>query len=586
MREQRGWAIAGALLTLVTAAALVAAAELGRDRAELGLLWLVFAGVALLALESALRGPRREALGVAAMVLGGVVTRLVAPSGPANWYVDVLAPEGAEGYTPRRAVGFAHTYRALATVVGVDETVIYGVSIVASSVGLALLWRALFGGAGASRWPRGTAGIWAALLCCYPPVVMVGASDAVQNVALLAFGVAAWSFRRVLEHPPRAWALGALPTLVFAAALTGMTRPEYAHAPLLVPLVVLPARGGWRRWLGASAALTLAVGAGLALWAGQHLGVTWDGASAARLGEWLGYVARPLLGAAPGCEAMTVDGPVAWSAGQAWVARLVLVAAALAAGIGVATAVRRRGGPWSWLGPGGAAAAYLLSALPSAFTGALGLTLGCRLVTSRYTLVTAAALFLVYCAGAALLGVLAARLGRVAGGVGLALGAVAVGVVWIPTTLAPATERYPHRVEAQALSEVLAEIPAGATIYTHWADHFPSRRDPDAGLAPGHPLIAFERPDLRWVALEPGEPLPDVACEGCWYYRSAMCDLDAAHVRRENGDEDAAFVERLRAECREAAERVGSWLFERDEAVAPWHWATERNRVRIGLGRW
>jgi hypothetical protein len=585
MKGDRRWAIAGALLALGTAGALAAAGVLGRERAELGLLWLAFAGVALLALESGLRGPRREALGVAAVLLAGVVARLVAPSGPANWYVDVLPPEGVEGYTPRRAVGFGHTYRALATVVGVDDTVIYGVSVVSSSLGLALLWRALFGGAGASRWPSGTRWIWAALLCCYPPIVLVGASDAVQNVALLAIGVAAWSFRRTLEGSPRAAAMAALP-LVFAAGLTGMTRPEYAHAPLLLPLVVLPAPGGWRRWLAGSVGLALGVGAGLALWAGQHLGVTWDGASGARLAEWLGYVARPLLGLAPGCEAMTVAGPVEWSPAQAWLARLVLLAAALAAGLGLFVALRRRGGAWAWLGPAGAAAAYLLSALPPAFTGALGLTLGCRLVTSRYTLVTAAALFLVYCAGAALLAGLARRGGRVAGAVGLTAGAVIVGTIWIPTTLAPATEPYPHRVEAAALGEALAGVPAGATIYTHWADHFPSRRDPDAGLAPGHPLLAFERPDLLWVVLAPDDPLPGLGCDGCWYYRGAMCDLDVEHVRRENGDEDAAFVGRLGAACRAGAERVGDWLFEREEAVAPWHWATVENRISIGLGRW
>jgi hypothetical protein len=544
----------------------------GWQHESCSLLWLLLPLGALGALVGAHRlspWDARIALGLGALAL---VPRLVCEHLPANFYTDLLGPDGIDVHL-RRPGGYAGFYRMLSGLFPVGPATIFGASVLSSTLAVVLAALALRDGGVCRHLPRHTWVLWGLLLAFDPLLAAIGASDASHNVALLAFGLTLFYHRDAAEngaHPLH------LVALVVFAALVGLTRPEMIPTPLVCLLLVAGDAGSRRRLAWPALATVAGVALSVWFWSGQDLGavvrpIDASSLNARTLGQLAGLTnVYPARGPTSG-----LDVQHALFAGLS----VVLVAFAI---------VERR---WSLLA---IPVSYFFVGLPRLATDFHSdHQIGSNMATARYSLVPMALLLLLAAGGAGaswmLLSRAAEALGasrriRVAGGTALIGLAV---LAWIGhgaiTGRLYASQHLPYREEYRLLARALPHLPQGSRIAVHYAAHFPSRRhDPDTSLGVPHALLAFLRPDVRFVVLGPLDDPP--ACERCYYFVGAMCNLDIAHVRADATPEDSAFLASLQSACDRGRALVSAPVARAEHASDVIFWRLKENRVRLLLG--
>ncbi len=455
------------------------------------------------------------------------------PHVPANWYADLTGPAGVQPPVfLRRAEGYAGFFHLLSRAFTVTPSLIFAWSVFCSTAAVVVACSALLRRADRAARPtwRFAALTWGVLLAVDVRLVYLGASDAPHNVAFLAFALALWWYGEATDREARA------PWLAFAAAglsatLVGATRPELALSALAVPLLLPPlapaARN--RRVLPALVLLAAVLGP-LWMWFDQDLGMSLHPVTAHHVRAWLAGLAPPLV--------------------------------MLAVTYSIAAAVGRREPSLAL-----PLVAYVALAVPRIATDFyLGsIVVGARSVVAsfRYDAVLTPVLLLSVALSAGALCELALSLRHRFARPLAALAVVALVAAfsrrWTDLNT-DGTGRFPvdptpYQVEYVFLRRALSAVPRGATVVAVWVDHFPSHRlDPDTGLAWPATLLAFARPDLHFVTVDPDRPAPVVA--GQWFFRGAMCSIDPEPVRSDAPPEDVAYIGRFTGLCRELDARV------------------------------
>lgn len=91
---------------------------------------------------------------------------------------------------------------------------------------------------------------------------------------------------------------------------------------------------------------------------------------------------------------------------------------------------------------------------------------------------------------------------------------------WLPA------QNFAFRQEFALLRDHIGQIEAGSKVIAVWVDNFDEfGPDLDVGLAPGHSLLLFERPDVTWFYANAER---GVAENADYLYKSAVLSIDTA----------------------------------------------------------
>lgn len=544
-------------------------------------IWLGLVPLALLALKRMGRRSMTETGTAAAMGMVALAVRGSFQWLPANWYTDFLGPAGAQEVFTRRPEGFASFFRNLDGLVSVGPGVLFGWSTLCSSLAVVFLVSAFRDGHPGERglpWPRYTALFLAALMVFDPMQVLLGSSDAPHTTSLLAFSLAAWWYREALENSGHGrFSIAEHAALFFSLSLVGLTRPELALSGLSLPLVLRPTYGstGVRKegvlWVTVAAAVVL----GASVWLGRNLFVEMQVVDADQLGRWAWAVVPPFL---------TGRGPSPMS--SEFLFQVVLVSCFGSFLWGVLRS--RRYGLLLAL------VAYVLLLVPRLPTPFHRVVLSGSVTEFRYDIIVELILLLCLAGGAAwlmqgavhLVRRLRRRRSRIAVGAFLVCTVLSL---WMGRRIAQGDflleEHLTYRAEYAFLSEVLLHVPPDASVAYHWVEHIHRGRfdqDLDTGLALPHVLTAFHRPDIRWIALAPGDQLPDT--RPLYYHRGPVCSLDPAVLLEAGYPEAAEYLHGLLRACRETEDLVTDWIARREVGARADRWEMVDGTLRLGLG--
>lgn len=571
------------------------------------LLWVPLLPLAVLSLWRAFRRlGRADRLGLAALSAVALAARALYEHLPLNWREDFAGPADAVSAAPvRMGWGYGDLFAFLDQVVPVRSSAVFALDVLASTTFTVLVTAALLR---ASRRvdgiPRVVPWLFGVLVATDYALVCLGASSAVQNMAALAFAVGLAWFAEAMEQEDRRAVAWRLALSGYACALVGLTRPDLGPAVLLVPAYMGLRPREWLRprtlaFLGVG--LTAAIAA-VALWASEGLSARVVPVTTQTVGDVLHHAASASpLGYHP-----------------------TVIAALSLAALAYSLFVNRR---WLPLFVG-----WFAMLLPRAASDFHGVAIGTRLVTLRYDILVLPVLLLWVALGVAALRYLARPLGARSG---LWATALVVAALFVPRALpsmAPRvwTDRSQAEAEVQAeglgllgrlfpptrlslraeyafLRDNLSRLPQGASLLVVWAsgvilEDETGRKtlvppDLDLGLAPGYPLLLFDRRDIRWIVHVPTlEPDP-LEAEATYYYRGPFCDVDPGrHIGGESPeafqrrfgitqDRFDAFLARARDDCRREVDRVTRWVAEWEGPGLTIGYARlETDRVRLGLG--
>jgi len=547
----------------------------------LSLIWLGLAPLVFLVFKRMCDRSLMEAGTAAAFGVGALIVRGSFQWLPANWYTDFLGPRGAQDVFTRRPEGFATFFRNLDAMVGVDAGFIFACSALCSALAVAFLVSAFRDAGPGERgvsWPRYTGPLLGVLMVFDPIQVLLGSSDAPHTTSVLAFSLAAWWYREALEDSGRGrHSIGAQSALFFSLSLVGLTRPELALSGLCLPLVLRPGTGlkGLKSdralWITVLAAVVL----GATVWLGRNLFVQVQAVDGDQLGRWAWAVLPPFL---------TGRGPSPFSSEFGFQVVLVTCFGSFVWGV----FRHRRYGLFLAL------AAYVLLLLPRLPTPFHRVVMSGSVTEFRYDIIVEAVLLLCLAGGAAwlldgavnLVRRLRGRRARIATG---ALMACIVLSLWMGRRVAKGDflleETLTYRAEYAFLDGALPRVPQGAPVAYHWVEHLDQGRfdqDLDTGLALPHVLLAFERPDIRWFPLAPGDPLPEM--RPLYYHRGPVCSLDPAVLRESGYQEAADYMDDLRRACMKTEKRVSEWIVHREVRARADRWEMTDGTLRLGLG--
>ncbi|MFI5360706.1 MAG: hypothetical protein ACHQ49_01950 [Elusimicrobiota bacterium] len=583
------------------------------------LLYFVLIPLVLLAASRIIRSGASEIAAFVGLVAAAALFRMSHENVTGAWYVDYLGPMNS-AVIPEIHVrgGLSGLLRCLSFLVPVPPAAVFACSRICSSLGVGFLVSALWRHQqrGLPQWPPFTLLIWGVLLATDGTLTYLGASDAHHNIALLAFSLSLWWYGEALRQNPvggeasTSWwpLLGAF----LCSSLVGLTRVELLASPLAIPFL-LPARNSsWRDWRQVKAWTSVGLGMLLA-WI-----VVSDRNPLAQIAMFHPHstaqcvyglfrqslfcadlpplLVRPCLGAA---FLVFLFCAVRFGSrrhlGLAF-AFTILTLPKVLGGFGTAPL----GGfedtqryniiliPLALLiGAAGIAyAVMLLRTRQLPFRGARGWGAAGALVCSGAGLCGAPRFSFCYALGGAIalaliiLGIAQAypwvlwrqflsegakRRCAIAGLACIGLGIAASTLEWVPRDVL----LLPHQAEFTFLSRNLVRVPLGSTIVSVWLKRLQDR-DADTQLAVPHSLLVHERPDINWVVVMPGDPIP--AVRPLLYYKGASCSMDPAQGVTNGPD---------RSSDRELLKSVAALCRSLEKMTSPWE---VRQRVRIKEG--
>lgn len=489
--------------------------------------------------------------------LVAAATRAAQPFLAANFYVDYVGPEGAQEVAfLGRTGGITGLYRALDTVVPVSSGLIFGVGIAASALATFLLVSAAAGevraGSFSEVWGRRRYQV-AALLGCIlafdPVLVSLGASDAPHNLGFLLFAlaVAAYHSRRPAGSRRSRFPWLPLASLALGGALLGFLRPELAPFVILVPFLGNrgAARSARASWVALPALVTGALAGMLAALSNSPAvsQAAWSGLTLERAGAWL-------EGLLPAYVHPDPNGLLSDHLGIAVLMALLLTA-------GLVRALRRS--PKSAALAIAAYAVVNASRLGSDFVGG---ALQGDLALLRYDILYVPVFGYLAATGAVgLTEAIAWAVARRRPQMQRSTRAVTVGLIAAATVVTGVNglrQTYPEPPfarELQCLRQALPALPAGSTIVAHRTHMLTGLTENELALP--HPLLLFDRPDIRWVVLRSEEALPAKPGDPVYYFARATCAPETTDWAGARGYE--AAVRRHITACSQLMERVAEW---------------------------
>ncbi len=599
------------------------------------LLYFSLIPLVLLAAARILRSGAGEIALFGAFTAAAALLRMLHGSVTGCWYVDYLGPLNSTAAPEVHVLGgLTGLLRCLSFLAPVSPEAVFAASAVCSSLSVGFLVLALWRDQkrGLSSWPPYTILVWGVLLATDGTLTYLGASDAHHNVALLAFSLSLWWYGEALRDsgPDQKASTSLLPLfgVFLCSALVGLTRVELLASSVAIPFLLPASKRSYREWRQVKALAALGLGMLLA-WIvvsrrdplGQIAmfhprtlaqciyglfrqslfradfpplleGPSYPGAAflvfllgAARFGNWkhLGlaviYTALILPKVLGGYE-------TAWIGGfldDAQRYNIILIPLALfICSAGIASLIlllRTRQPPFK--GARGWAVAGVL-----ACSGAI---LSRYHHFEYYIIGEAVVLALVAVGGVYGLAWFLER-GFLSEGARRRCGAVALACagVWLVTATAAWARRevppLPHQAEFAFLSQNLQRIPHGSTVVAVWLKSLNGRRDADTQLAVPHALLVHARPDLNWVAVMPGEPLP--ALRPLLYYKGASCSMDPAQGVTNGPDHssDRELLKRVAVLCRNLEKMTSKWDVRRHVRVKEVTVHLLDEQLDLGLG--
>lgn len=541
------------------------------------LVYLLLVPAAALAAVRVVRSGAACAALFAAFSGAALLTRLLHGRVTGSWYVDYLGPVGSASapvtHVPAGVAGLLH---CLSHWHPVPAGLAFGISASCSALSVGFLTAALWRRRerGTSSWPKLAPLVWGALLAADGVLTYLGASDAHHNIALLAFSLAVWWYGETVTQagPASADAPSLVPLagLFLCSAFVGLTRLELLISPLVIPLLLAGPGPSLRDRRQAAAAAAAALGVCLAWlvvsYRGPWLQVASFGPSTwAQFFLYL-YVQSPFSSELPPLLTQPY-------AGGCFLLFLL----------------------YAWRRPNrglfGVALAYGLLILPKVMGGFGQARIYCCEDSNRYNVILIPvallmdAVSIAWMAGQAAVWLRLDRDGRRAWLPVLLLLCLAawpakLTVDWMRRETLP----LPHHAEFHFLSRSIPRLPQGATVVTVWVERLSDGRDADTQLAAPHALLVYTRPDLRWLALRPGDAIPSQ--RPFLYYKGASCSMDpAAGVT--NGPDLAADREILAQAsdlCGRLERRVSSWEARQSVPVRETTLHLKGKQLDLGLG--
>lgn len=545
--------------------------------------WLLLPLLAVATVVHALRWHGRKTLLLLAVTAGSLTLRCLWDWLPVNWYYDFTGPAGASDVFLRREGGTSLLFRLLSDWMPLSAGSFFVASAVASALGASLMALAMIPcrPANASRKPvaPGFWLVWALLLAIDPLQLVLGASGAVHTWALLAFGTGFYWFQVVRSRPARHPAI-ALTLALTSAALVGWTRPELSWYILAYPVLSYLAS-----WLGPQAAenpappsvglptpsvtlqtalLLVALASTLLPALSKEHGYATSSVDFQVLAAWAHSLLPPFLP-----SPWLILGDFDFNPVATQTLFSVLFLAFLA---GCWLSQRRK---CLLLLP-----VMALLTLPRLFTPFHKFMLAGPLPTWRYDILLNPMLLLTLAIGAAFLTQVLLRLwhrwphlaprGLLAAAATLLLASGAFQHPLLNGSLA-AQPPLPFQAEYHFLMRNLPNVPPGATLVAPWIHGWEqdSPHDIDAVLATPHSLLAFQRPDIHWVTLDPQtHSLPPA--RPLFWFENAFCGLDLAHPHGPYPASAAEQFAALQAHCRLLhSDPALRWVDEQQQTVSP-----------------